>query len=269
MIILPNGVGETLGDTLVTSGPLQASGSVLYVSSVTGDSGSTGVNKARPIDNLTNALTAASNGDIIVLLDGHTETLAGAITISKNVVIVASGSASGIPSVTFTASGSGYNYFTITGAGVQLRNIKFLARAVSDSTPRVLVNNVANVRVIGCYFDCSGLDTGAAISVAASTTGFCCESSTFVATNTAANPAPGPGIDLAGATTDTRLKGLVFDGGTHGFTGGYGYSEFAAPTRRFAEQISMLRGADAFLSTTAAQSFWQPTSSSADARIAT
>lgn len=261
----PNGIGETLGDSLVTTRPLISTGSVYYVSSVTGSASFSGLSKAQPLNTLANAQTAASNGDIIVLLDGHTETLSGALAITKNLTIVGSGSNAGIPTVVFRVSAD-VSLFTIAVQGVQLRNIRFQSStAAATATQRIDLSG-NQCQIIGCYFDCSGNDTGSALLLASGITGLVCKSTTFVATNTAANAPPGPGMDFVGTSTDVRLDGVVFDGGAYNFSGGLAYRESGAATRRYAENMSFLRGADYALHASSAQSYWMPTTTTGDVR---
>lgn len=266
MIILPNGAGELTGDALITQGVFQATGAVYYVHAPTGSGAASGINRARPFNTLSTAQIAASDGDTIVLMDGHFEDLSGGMTISKRLTIVAGGTSSGQPTVYFQASAA-IVLFTITAAGVQFRNIKFKASTVANSNAHVSCN-VANLSVIGCRFERDGNDTGAGISLGAAASSFRCRNTTFVSTATAATPVPGPGILVSGAASDPTVEGCVFDGGTYGFINGYAYSETAAPTRRRGESISMLRGADALFHASAAESYWQQTTSSSDARIA-
>lgn len=264
---LPNGIGETLGDQLVTGKPLFTTGAVIYVSSATGNNAYTGLTKTQPKATLAGAQTAASNGDIVVLLDGHTEGYTSALTISKNITIVGSGSASGVPTVNFrkTSNYAG-NIFTITAAGVQLRNVKIRTSDVSTTFYRVSVQ-ASSVSVIGCYFECGNNDpTSTAIQVNASLANFLCKNCTFISTATAASTAPGGGIEVSGVSTDFRIEGCVFDGGTYGFNNGISYEEQGAPTRRYGEQLSFLRGADYVISAAGAQSYWQPTTTSGDVR---
>lgn len=266
MATLPNGIGETLGDQLVTGKPLFTTGSVIYVYSVTGDDLYTGLNKNAPKATLSGAHSAASNGDIIVLLDGHTEAYTAALTLSKSVTIVGSGSATGIPTVNFRKSTAyGGHIFTITGAGLQLRNVKIRSSAASDNFVRVSVQ-ANSVSIIGCYFEGGDNDpTAAAVQVNAAVTNLRVLDSTFISTATAVN-GPGPGLQLAGTSTDFRYEGLTFDGGTHGYLNGIAYEEQDIPTRRYAEQLTFLRGADASLNASAAQSYWQPTTTTGDVR---
>lgn len=269
-VFLPNGIGETLGDTLVTSRPLHSTGQIWYVSSVTGSGLFTGLNKSQPALTLGAAHTAAADGDIIVLLDGHAETYAGPFTISKRVTVVGSGSSNGIPTVTYQCSADNL-IFTISGAGVQLRNIKFLASAVSKTVGRIDVTS-ASVSIIGCYFESSDNDAASTGEVSLATVNardFTCRNTTFINTSTAATtPLAGPAMLVSAAVPDIHLEGVVFDGGTKGYASGYAYRETAAPVRRHGEAISMLRGADAQLSSTAVESYWLPTTATTDARIA-
>lgn len=266
-VFLPNGIGETVGDSLVTSKPLHSTGQVFYVSSSTGSASFNGLSKNQPLNTLANAQTAASNGDIIVLLDGHTETLSGALNITKALTIVGSGSSTGIPTVVFRVSAN-VTLFTLSAAGIQLRNIRFRSSTASGTSATRIDATANHATIIGCYFDCSANDTGTAVAVANATNGFRCENTTFVATNTSSTTAPGPGITFSGTSTETYLIGVVFDNGGFGFSGGIAYLESGAPTRRRAEQISMLRGADATLHASALQSYWLPTTTSGDARMA-
>lgn len=270
MIILPNGIGETAGDSLVTSKPFQASGQVFYVHSTTGDNTYTGLNKAQPKATLAGAQTSAANGDTIVLLDGHSESYTASLTISKNLTIVGSGSAAGIPTVGFQKSTAyGGTIFTITAAGVQLRNIQIVTSGASDAFSRISIQ-ANSVTLDGVYVQCGANDpTAGAIQVNAAVTNLTVRNCTFVAVNTTAALAPGPGIEMSGTSTDVWLVGVVFDGGTKGFSSGVAYTELGAPTRRRGESISLLRGADVSLSLSAAQSYWMATTSTGDARIST
>lgn len=264
-IYLPNGIGETLGDSLVTGEPFLATGQVFYVHS-TGSDAYTGLTKAQPKATLAGAQTAAANGDVIVLLDGHTETLGAALTISKNLTIVGSGSSSGIPTVVYRVSAN-VSCLLLTAAGTQLRNIRFQSSTAAATSAQRIDVGAGQIAIVGCYFDCSANDTGEAVLVATGTTGTVVKNTTFIATNPTAAAPPGPGLTFSGTSTDTRLDGVVFDGGPMNFSGGIAYRELGAATRRYAENISMLRGADVTLHASSVQSYWMPTTATGDARI--
>lgn len=262
---LPNGIGETLGDSLVTGKPYFGTGSVWYVSSVTGNAAFSGLTTAQPLNTLANAQTAATSGDTIVLLDGHTETYSGAVTLSKNLTIVGSGSAGGVPTVTFRVSAN-VGLFAISSNGTQLRNIRFQSSTAAGTSAIRVDIQADHCHVIGCYFDCSANDTGVALSISNNVTGFVCRNTTFVATNPTAAAPPGPALSFAGTSTEAWLEGLVFDGGTKGFSAGIAYREVGAATRRRGESLSFLRGADATLHASSAGSYWMPTSTTGDVR---
>lgn len=262
---LPNGVGETLGDILVTTGPFLATGTVYYVNSVIGDVTYTGLNTERPLPALTNAQTVASDGDIIVLLDGHTETLTVALSLTKKLTIVASGSSNGIPTVSFGMNADA-TLFTVTSAatGIQFRNIKFRTNLVSSTAQRIDLS-AANAVFYGCYFEMGSNDQGPGILLANALASVRVENTSFVSTATAISPAPVAGLRTAGTTTDLTIKGCVFDGGSQGFSA-YAYDELGAATRRHGEEISLLRGADANLHASSVQSYWKLNSVTGDAR---
>ena len=263
--LLPNGIGAISGDILVTGEPLLATGTVYYVSSSTGDVTYTGLNEERPFPALTNAQTVASDGDIIVLLDGHFETFTGALTLSKKLTIVGTGSSSGIPTCSFGMNADATLFTVGAGAtGIEFRNIKFRTNLVSSTAQRIDLS-AASAVFSGCYFQMSGFDQGPGILIANGLANVRIENTTFISTETAISPAPVAGLRAAGTTTDLVLKGVVFDGGARGFSA-YAYDELGAATRRRGTEISLLRGADANLHASSVQSYWMPTTATGGAR---
>jgi hypothetical protein len=262
---LPNGIGETLGDQLVTGRPLTTTGSVYYVSSATGDPTYTGLNKERPLATLSSAQSAASDGDIIVLLDGHTETYTGALTITKKLTIVGSGSSNGVPTCSFGMNADA-TLWTITSAaaGIQIRNVKFRTNLVSSTAQRI-DTDAANGVFAGCYFEMSGFDQGPGLFIGTGTASVRVEETTFVSTATSIPTAPAAGLRTEGTTTDLWIVGCTFDGGAYGWSG-YAYDELGAATRRRGEQVSLIRGSDANLHASSVQSYWMPTTTSGAVR---
>lgn len=264
-VLLPNGIGETLGDSLVTNGPLLVTGSVYYVNSVIGDVTYTGLNPERPFPALTNAQTVASDGDIIVLLDGHTETFTVPLVLTKKLTIVASGSNNGIPTVSFGMNADANMFEVAVGAtGIQFRNIKFRSNLVSSTAQRFDVS-AASTTFLGCYFEMGANDQGPGILLVNALANFRIENTTFVSTATATATAPVAGLRAGGTTTDMVIRGCVFDGGAYGWSA-YAYDELGAATRRRGESVSLLRGSDANLHASSVQSYWQPTTTSGAAR---
>src|SRR5688572_8640882 len=92
----PSGIGASTGDSLLTAANLHITGDVWYVDSATGvDGASLGKQRLAPLDTLAQAVTNASDGDAIVFLAGHTETLTAVQTISKKLLLASEGAGIG------------------------------------------------------------------------------------------------------------------------------------------------------------------------------
>lgn len=262
---LPNGIGETLGDVLVTGKPLTTTGTVYYVSSSTGDSSYTGLNKDRPKASLAQVQVVAADGDIVVLLDGHFETYSVPLTITKKLTIVGSGSSGGVPTCSFGMNADA-NLWEISSAatGIQVRNVKFRANLVSSTAQRIDLSADSAV-FLGCYFEMSSNDQGPGLFVGTGLANVRIQDTTFIATGTSIPTAPVAGLRTEGTTTDLVISGCVFDGGAFGFAA-YAYDELGAATRRRGEQISLLRGADVNLNASSVQSYWMPTTTTGGVR---
>ena len=252
MAVHINGLGESLGDSLVISpgGPIyQDIRQAWYVNSVTGSDSYDGRSSKMPLATLSQAQTNATAGDIVVLMSGHAETFTSTLTISKTLVIVGGGSSSGLPTVKLTNNQNDSVMFTISGNYVELRNVWIEEESHASG------NNVAGIdvtgtgtRIRGCYFQLDGKSAdGAGLRLSMATGEFCdVTSTTFISTASAASSVPGTGIENAGDGI-LRMDGVVFDGGTVGFLKGYGFSESNSSTGLdflAADNISLLRGAD-------------------------
>lgn len=244
MPMYSNGIGESTGDTLATCEPLYTSGDIWYVKSSTGvDAASPrGRDATRPLATIAQAHTNAANGDIIVLLDGHTETVS-ALTVSKNVIFVGSGSSSSLPTVKLTPAAADAVVFTISAAGVQFRNVWFEERTATSTYPVISVA-AANFKMIGCYCQLGAYDADT-VRFESGGDSARIESTTFVSTATALTAQPTSACRVVAAVSDFEMDGVVFDGGAYGFAlPGAFDSTNSAITRLRAQSISLLRGAD-------------------------
>lgn len=249
-ISYPNGCGQALGDYLATTKPLQASGNIWFVNSATGTDGASpaGKSDANPLATLTQALTNSADDDIIILMDGHTETSTADAdwTTTKRVAIVGAGSSAGYPTVKLTCGNAGTGAFLyFNGTFGQLRNVWITTRAVANTGPRVKIGTAANnCSLIGCYFECGATDTGPALSVGSVAT-MRIVNTTFKSIATLRSAQPESAIKLTGTNVNMQLTGLVLDGGTVGFSNFYAFDSGSnAITHLEAEGISLLRGAD-------------------------
>lgn len=245
---LPNGVGASLGDALVLAKPLAMSGIPLYVSSVLGDDGNSGVSRKDPKATAGSAVTAASAGDWIVLAADHDETLTSALNISKALTIVGEGSSSGLPTAKFTNNQAAAALFTIGATDVQLVNIFFEEQDQACSVA-LITCAVARFLMRGCYFQADGNSNAAQLQFNTGAGDVQVDSTTFISTSTAQatasnNDPPQIGIEVTAAMSDLRMTGTVFDGGTIGWADNALKASAAAVTRLRGLQMSFINGAD-------------------------
>ena len=249
MPFYPNGIGEALGDTLATAEPLITSGDIWYVKSTIGADAASprGLDATRPLATLNQAVTNSASGDIIVLLDGHTETLAtgGTITISKNLTIVGSGSSSGLPTAKITPQALDALAITCSGAGIQWRNVWFEERTAASTSSFFSITG-ARFQMIGCYAQL-GANDAALMSLGSGADGARLVNTTVISTATALASQPTTGIRVTAAIADLDLDGLVLDNGGYGFSSPYAFDNTTtsvAITRLKGQSVSLLRGAD-------------------------
>jgi hypothetical protein len=245
----PNGIGASLGDTLGTCAPLTTSGSTWFVNSATGDDSYAGADELKPFATLGAAVSASSGGDIIVLMDGHAETITGAVTPLTATTIVGTGSSGGKPTVKLTMNASAASMLALSNAGVSIRNIWFNANAQANSAAMIAVSN-QQIRISDCYFECAQYDDAACISLNASTQNFYLKDTTIVSTGTSVAAQPYCGIRSSAAISYIVIEGLTLDNGTVGFSNPYSMDfggAGSAITALHGESITLLRGADVFL----------------------
>lgn len=132
----------------IGAGSFVTAGNVWYVSSTKGSNSNSGKDPAFPFATIAQAQSAAtaSNGDIVIILPGHAETVTAAITLSKaGVSYIGLGTGSLKPSITVNGTVDG---ITITGANVTVGNFHFPAPETDDATAMINVA-AAGARLIG------------------------------------------------------------------------------------------------------------------------
>lgn len=121
-------------------------GNLFYVSSSTGSPSGPGFTPENAYATLAQAVSAAtaSNGDVIVLLPGHTESIgASGIALSKaGLTIIGMGVGANRPTFTWTATDS---VLTISAANVLLQNIRCTV-SIDEVVSMILVSGV-NVKL--------------------------------------------------------------------------------------------------------------------------
>lgn len=209
------GIGETLGDDLVTQSPLQVSGTIWFVHHSGSDSNAG--DKGAPFATIGAAIAASSASDIIVLLDGHAEVLTAALTPLTSQIVVGSGRASGKPTVKIGLNSAGnINAFICSGAGVQLRNIWFQGNSQANSAVRIACSQ-SGFTMKDCYIECGQFDDNGAVGLASGADKASFYGNTFISTATSVATRPHSALRQTAAVNDLTLEGNVFSGGTNGF----------------------------------------------------
>lgn len=244
--LYPKGIGGTI-DSLATGEPFYGVDCVVwYVKSTTGVDAAApaGKDKEAPLATLGQAVTNASANDVIVLLDGHSETMTAAVTLSKRgMVVVGSGQTSGVPNVTIGNDSAAASALSITAQNVQLRNIKFTANAQANAAARVAISSSGAV-INGCYFQCAANDDGPAVGLASGADYCEVANTTFISTGTTQATRPESALKTTAAVTGLRLRGAVFSDGTVGFTNLYALDlNGGAVTDGLVDSVSLLLGA--------------------------
>lgn len=263
MPFLPNGIGASLGDQLVVGKPLTLSGDVWYVD----DSGTDAVSPAgkqrnSPLATLAQAVTNAAAGDIIVLMDGHAETISTLIAITKNLTIVGEGQSDGKPTVKITGdAGESGPVLTVAGTNYfSLRNIWFEENLQDTSDNLMTLGTGTYYELVGCYFEAG--DTANASLVALSDAAYSIRNTTFVSTATTQATRPHSAIS-GGNGGVVVLDGVVVDSGTVGWTHTDAVDLSTGVTELYlaAQSVSLLRGADVTVYASAEYHFNTQTSS--------
>lgn len=239
----PNGAGEMLGDIVATCVPLQTSGSLRFVRHTgTDGGGNTGTDKENPMATLGAAVAASSNNDVIILLDGHTETLSVAVGLLQGMSVIGSGLSGGRPTVKLTNAVEN-SMLTVAATGVEIANIWFEESTLSDVGAKVLVSSAGFV-MRGCYFEQNVNDAVAALQFNAGGDDASIRNTTFISTATVVASRPARAIRVAAAISDMELEGVVISSGTVGYSGIAFDNTAAAITRFRARSSSLLLGAN-------------------------
>jgi hypothetical protein len=201
-----------------------------------------GLDKQRPLKTLHQAVTNANSGDIIVLLDGHDETLTATVADGgKTLHVIGCGWASGKPTVKLTLNNASSDLLQLTGACSQVRGVWFKGSTQTTTADQLLLNGISQ-RVQDCYFERSAKDVGKGVRFGASAVNSEIRDTAFVATNTTYTDQPRHAIYGTLKPDKLVLNNVTVDGGTYGFHGAEAVS--VVIDRPKFENLSLLRGAD-------------------------
>lgn len=246
--VYPTGAGGSSGSTLATAYPLLCSGSIWYVSSSAGTDAASprGKERIRPLATLAQAITNAAANDIIVCMSGHTETLTAVQTIATaGLTILGEGTGNDRPR--FTRNVNDF-LWDITGAGVTIDNIYFVASSTATTSAKVRTAGATTI-INNCYFQQGANDTGPALQFITGAGTARITSTTFISSATAVSAQPESAVKVTNALTTMDMDTVVFDGNTTGWSNVYAFSGDAAITRLRAVNIDLLNDSDMILAT--------------------
>jgi hypothetical protein len=241
--IYENGAGGTVGDSIATESPLHFcnGGFIWYVSSnggsdaaATGGALDGGRRRESPLATLAQAVTNASDGDLVICLANHAEAIASSLTIGKKITIASEGQ--GSSAACFTANAA-INMFDVTVANVRFRNLYFPASTVAP-TARIRVG-AAGVVIKDCYFECGTNDTNRAVQYITGAAQCRVEGTTFA--STAATPKNA--VEVVNAMAGLDLVNVIFDGSSFGWSS-YAFQGTAAVTNLFWEAVDLINNSD-------------------------
>lgn len=200
-----------VNDALAARGVLLSTGSVFFVSSVTGSSSNTGLTIGKPKATIAQAvaLCAAAKNDVIVVLPGHAEAYAGAaaLTVDKSgVTILGIGNGRNRPTLTWGTATTAQ--VLVTAANVQFSNMVFDFTGF-DAIVAAIAVDAADVWFEGCEFLTNSGTIGvvSGITVGGTTT-----SPRFKVTNSRfVGPATNSGTTTTAQVTITDAPDFVFE----------------------------------------------------------
>lgn len=253
---LPNGIGGTVADSLVTGVPLLISGRIWYVDSQTGDATNSGKDRKFPFALIQEAVAAIGGQDdhIIICLSGHTQSVSVG-TLGDRVTIAGEGAIDGIPTVILHgAPGAGPPAIRLEADGIEIRNIRFAGvdDGLEGSHPGYIAVEAAGCLLRGCVFDMDpGMDQDAGVELEATTNDCRFENCVWRAVSTTSPVVARPlqGVRVAATLARLVLEDCTFDGGLHGFDDGSG-NPYAFDSAAFVItplrvlRMSLLNGAD-------------------------
>jgi hypothetical protein len=209
----PNGV-TSFGVPLVGSGNIPVTNGDYYFvcnrSGAGGSDGNPGTDMAAPLATLQRAidLCTASNGDVIVILPGHAESVASATALLFNkagVTIVGQGTGSSRPTFTFTTANTAK--IPVSAANIKVQNCIFVGNFLSIATCFLLT------AAPGFWVDsCEFRDTSAVLgflSIITTTVSVDADGLTFTnnTRKSLATTSPGPDIVIAGTIDRVTVVG--------------------------------------------------------------
>lgn len=244
-----NGFGGSSGTALASASPINVSGNVYFVSSTTGNDSNSGLGREQAFATLSMGLTAAGDGDVVVLMEGHREDLAGAQAVAENELTIVGEGAFGTDAMPRLRATGNVSILTVSGRNVQIHGVHIGASTATNSSHRVSVTGNGFV-MRDCLVECGDYDEYAGSGVRVNGD----FNSTFASTefrSVSTTVVSAYGLSIAGATNGKlTLDAVTFENrGGKNFYDGRGAS-INNGVAIFATNLRLLNGADLSLGST-------------------
>ncbi len=241
-----NGFGATSGDDLVLDEPWYTGGVVYYLDSTDGNDSNPGTSRAQPKKTLSAGVASAGSGDFVILMPGFSEVLTSVQLVAAGVTIVGEGNSAGQPTAVIGMNSASAITLDVTGAHVEIRNVRFTTHVQTNATSKIRVGAFADCLIKGCRFEGSATDTGPLVTLNNGARPTIVDS-TFIVTGTTGTANFGLTLNNA-ALANLTLENVAFDGGAIGWLGGV---SVAGPACTIAsvnfQGVTLTRGSDMLL----------------------
>ena len=215
----PNGGGASLGHWLAVNKNTYLSGNFWYVHNTLGTDAASpaGQDRRKPLATIAQAFTNGATMDVIVLMDGHTETFTTSPSLGgKAFTIIGEGSSGGEPTVQLNMNAANARTFIMPTAGTRIGNIKF-SNLQANSLHHLDVG-ATGITIEDCLFNLNDFDNDAPIVVGGSGTYCRIARCTFKSVSTSTSTQPNSAIRSSGAANGLTIEDCVVDGGEFGFS---------------------------------------------------
>jgi hypothetical protein len=216
------------------------SGSVYWVSSLTGNDANAGTEPELPKATLASAMASVSAGDTVLCASGHVEVISAAQTFATNDVMVI-GLGIGATRAQFTSNVAAGVMFTVSGAHCSFWNCYFPA-ATAANTARI-ASTSTEFGLFGSYMEMGVNDATNGLTLAGNNPTV--RSCSFVSVSSR----PARAINVTGAISGASFEDVLVDGAAYGFSSA-AFGITAAATRILLNDVRLANRADFVASVT-------------------
>lgn len=234
----PDGLSNHANAHSILNGPIWTSGAVIFVSSANGDASNSGLSPNQPIATL--AAATVGTGLLVVLMDGHEETISSQKTISSAGTIIGETSSGGSPTVKLTPAVT--SSYVFSSGPLNLVNLHFKAQSAANSSSTLQILSRQGM-VQDCVLEDNSNHNDPSFEIDDDWPMLVRCTLKSVATSVATRPATGIDVGASTPTGDhSYFEDCTFDDGEYGRTGD-SFGPIATRDHLQMQGLSLLNGA--------------------------